>query len=169
MATVHAPASRRENLAHWWQLRSPEERRGLAVLGGIVALGVLWLAVWQPVVRDVDRLRQRIAGDRAELAEARRDSDAIAALARVAPVAPAADPRTALDAVLSARGLASAATQIERVDNDRLRVTFDAIDFDALAAALDGLQREAHLRAIEVVATARADAGRVRADVTLGR
>jgi type II secretory pathway component PulM len=169
MASVHAPATTRENLAHWWQLRSRAERRSLAVLAGIVTLSVLWLAVWQPVVRDVDRLRQRLAGDRAVLAEARLSSDAIAGLARAVPVAPAPDARAALDAVLATRGLASAATQIERVDDDRLRVTFGAIGFDALAGALDALQREAHLRAIEVVATARAEAGRVRADVTLGR
>lgn len=169
MATVHAPATAQETLAHWWQLRSRAERRSLAALAGVVALAVLWLAVWQPVVRDVDRLGSRLAGERAALAEARRASEAIAGLARIAPAAPAKDPRAALDAVLAARGLASAATQIERVDSDRLRVTFGAIGFDALAAVLDSLQREAHLRAIEVVATARVEAGSVHADVTLSR
>lgn len=169
MATIQAPPTAPETLARWWQLRSRAERRMLTVLAGVAAFAVLWLAVWQPVTRDVDRLTQRLEADRATLVEAHRASDAIAGLARAAPVAAPADPRAALDAVLAARSLANAATQVERVDNDRLRVTFDAIDFDALAAALAALQREAHLRSVEVVATARAEPGRVRADVTLGR
>ena len=40
-------------------------------------------------------------------------------------------------------------------------MTFDSIGFDTLAATLDALQREAHLRAIEVVATARVEPGLV--------
>jgi type II secretory pathway component PulM len=169
MATAHAPVTARETFVHWWHVRSRAERRSLAALGGLTALALVWLVIWQPIVRDSDRLAQRIAADRAALIEARRASDEIAGLSRAAPATPAADPRAALDAVLAAKNLRSAATQIERIDNDRLRVTFDSIGFDPLAATLDALQRDAHLRAIEVVATARVEAGLVRADVTLTR
>jgi len=168
MAT-HPPATARENFVRWWQLRSQGERRALVALAIPAALALLWLAVWQPIVRDTERLEQRAIADRAALAEAHRASDEIAALARATPVAPAADPRAALEAILTARNLKGTATQVERLDNDRLRITFDSIAFDALADVLDALQREAHLRATEVVATARVEAGLVRADVTLTR
>ena len=105
---------------------------------------------------------------RATLA-ARRASDEIAGLTR-APAAPiAADPRAVLDGALAARNLRSAASTIERLDDDRVRVTLDSIGFDALAALLDALQRDARLRAVEVVATARVEPGLVRADLTLTR
>jgi general secretion pathway protein M len=169
MMATQAPASTREAFAHWWQVRSRSERRWLRAIATAVAILLLWLIVWQPLVRDTDRLVQRVPFDRAALAEARRASDEIAGLARSSPAPQAGDARAALDAALAAKNLKSATTQIERIDNDRIRVTFDRIDFDAFAAVLDTLQREARLRAVDVVATARVEPGLVRADVTLTR
>ncbi len=84
-----------------------------------------------------------------------------------APRVAAGDPRAALDAALVEQGLKSAATSIERGDNERLRVTFDRIGFDALTAFLDALQKSAQLRPVELVATARVEPGQVRAELTL--
>jgi type II secretory pathway component PulM len=161
--------SAREATIQWWQLRSAGERRVSAVAAVAIAVAVLWLLAWQPLVRDSERLAHRLPADRAALADARRQTDAIAGLARSAPGPLAGDPRAALDPVLAARNLKGAATAIERIDNDRLRVTFDTIGFDTLSTLLDALQRDAHLRAVEVVATARVETGLVRADVTLTR
>ena len=159
----------REALAQWWQLRSRSERRVLLAVGAVVALALAWLIVWQPLERDSERLTRRLANDRAALADARRASDEIAGLARAAAAPIAADPRAALDSVLTAQNLRTAASAIERVDDDRVRVTLDRIGFDALTALLDALQRDARLRAVEVVATARVETGLVRADLTLTR
>ena len=46
---------------------------------------------------------------------------------------------------------------------------FRPVDTEDLAAFLDALQRDARLRAVELVATARVEPGQVRADVTLAR
>ncbi len=162
-------ASARQALEQWWQVRSRYEKRALTALAAAVALALAWLIAWQPLVRDSDRLTRRLAADRATLAEARRVSDEIAGLARATAAPIAADPRAALDGVLAAQNLKSAVTAIERIDNDRIRLTFDTIDFDALTALLETLQRDARLRAVEVVAPARVATGRVRADVTLTR
>jgi len=168
MATT-LPSGRREAFAQWWQLRSRSERILLAAAAGIAALALAWLVVWQPLARDADRLDRQIETDRAMLADARRRADEIAGLARNAPSVAPAEPRAALDAALTQQNLKSAATTIERIDNERIRLTFDAIGFDALTAFLDSLQRDARLRAVELVATARVEPGQVRADVTLAR
>ena len=168
MATT-LPSGRREAFAQWWQLRSRSERILLAAAAGIAALALAWLVVWQPLARDTDRLDRQIENDRAMLADARRRADEIAGLARSAPSVAPAEPRAALDAALTQQNLKSAATTIERIDNERIRLTFDAIGFDALTAFLDALQRDARLRAVELVATARVEPGQVRADVTLAR
>ena len=152
------PSSRREAFAQWWQLRSRSERILLAAAAGIAALALAWLVVWQPLARDTDRLDRQIETDRAMLADARRRADEIAGLARSAPSVAPAEPRAALDAALTQQNL-----------NERIRLTFDAIGFDALTAFLDALQRNARLRAVELVATARVEPGQVRADVTLAR
>ena len=168
MATT-AASTRREGLAQWWQLRSPGERSLLAIGAAVLAVALAWLIVYQPLARDTERLTRQLASDRATLADARRRADEIAGLARAAPSVAATDPRAALDPVLAQQGLKSAVTTIERIDNERIRLTFDTIAFDALTAFLDALQREARLRAVELVATARVEPGQVRADVTLAR
>jgi len=168
MATT-LPSGRREAFAQWWQLRSRSERILLAAAAGIAALALAWLVVWQPLARDADRLDRQIETDRAMLADARRRADEIAGLARNAPSVAPAEPRAALEAALTQQNLKAVASTIERIDNERIRLTFDAIGFDALTAFLDALQRDARLRAVELVATARVEPGQVRADITLAR
>jgi type II secretory pathway component PulM len=153
----------------WWQLRSRGERTLLTCVAVALALGLGWLFIGQPLLQDTDRLTRQLAADRVTLAEARRQADTIAGLARNPPRVAASDPRAALDAVLAEQGLKSAATAIERSDNERIRLTFDRITFDALTAFLDALQKNAQLRPFELVATARVEAGQVRADLTLAR
>jgi len=161
--------SRREGLAQWWQLRSRAERAMLALVAVVAALALGWLFIGQPLLQDTERLTRQLASDRATLVEARRQADAIAGLARTAPRVAAGDPRAALDAVLVEQGLKGTATSIERSDNERIRLTFDRIGFDALTTFLDALQKSAQLRPVELVATARVEPGQVRADLTLAR
>ncbi len=59
------------------------------------------------------------------------------------------------------------ATAIDRGDDQRVRVTLDAVSFDALAALLEGLQRDARLSAVELTAAARVEPGQVRVEMTL--
>lgn len=167
MAT--AASSRREGLAQWWQLRTRGERTLLSGGAALFTLGLAWLFVWQPLVLDSERLTRQLAAERVALVAAQRQADTIAGLARGAPLVATSEPRAALDAVLAQRGLKSAATTIERGGDERIRLTFDSIAFDALTAFLDALQRTAQLRAIDLVATARVESGQVRADITLGR
>lgn len=166
MASV--AASRRDALAHWWHVRSRREQAVLGGGGAALLLALAWAFVWQPVVLDNERLTRVLATDRARLAEAKREADEIAGLARALAL-PSGDVRAALDAVLAQQGLRNAATAIEPIDETHLRLTFDAIGFNTLVAFLDAAQRSAHLRAAELTATARVEAGQVRADITLTR
>jgi general secretion pathway protein M len=162
-------ASRRDRFAQWWQLRSPRERLVLALLGAAVALGLLWLLIWQPLERDRARLARRLADQRLALIEGRREADAIAGMARNAPAPPAGDAKAAIEGALSRQGLKPVGGSVERVDADRWRMSLDAVAFDSLTVLLDSLQRDAGVRAVEVSVTARVEPGLVRADVTLAR
>jgi type II secretory pathway component PulM len=165
MATTFS-SSRRDALPQWWQLRSRNERTLLIAI--LVVLALLWIVAGQPLVRDTDRLVRQLATERAMLADARRRADEIAGLARNPPSLPTTDVRAALDSVLAQHNLKTAAS-VERVDNERLRLTIDSIAFDALPVLLEALQRDARLRTAEVVATARVEPGQVRVDLTLAR
>jgi type II secretory pathway component PulM len=167
MAT--ATSSRGEGLSQWWQLRTRGERALLACVATLLVLALAWLFVWQALVQDSERLTRQLASASSTLLEARRQADAIAGLARNTPPAPTGDLRAALDAVLAQQGLKSNATSVERIDNESLRLTFDSIGFEALSACLDALQRNAQLRAVELVVTARVEPGQARAELTLAR
>lgn len=168
MATA-MPVGRRERLTQWWRLRTRPERLAIALAGAAIALVLLWLVVLDPLQRDSDRLSRRLADQRNALVEARRQADEIAGLARSAPVASPGDARAAIDAALARNTLKPAAGAVERVDDSHWHLGFDVIAFDALTALLEGLQRDAGLRAAEVSVTARVEPGQVRADVTLTR
>ena len=115
--------------------------------------------------RDSERMTRDLGAQRAALVDARRRAEDIATLSRSTAAPAPRDARADLDATLAHHGVK--ATAIERIDNDRLRVTFDAVSFDALAPLLETLQRDGKLRAVDLVATARVEPGQVRVELTL--
>jgi type II secretory pathway component PulM len=116
---------------------------------------------------DTERLGRQVATQRAALATARLQADDIASLSRNAAVVAPRDTRADLDAALAQQGLK--ATTIDRADGERLRVNFDAIGIDALLRLVESLQRDARLRAVDLTATARVEAGQVRAELVLAQ
>jgi type II secretory pathway component PulM len=166
MASIAQPTAH-SALAHWWRLRTRSERRIL--IAAIAVLGMLaaWFLVLQPIERDTARLGRQLATQGTMLAEARRQADDIATLSRNAPPVPSRDPRADVEAQLTRLGLKAAA--IDRLDDKRLRVTIEAVAFDKLAALFQSLESDAHLRAVDVTATARVEPGQVRAEMTLAR
>jgi type II secretory pathway component PulM len=151
----------------WWQARSAAERKALTVALAAMAALLLWLLLLRPMQRDTEILARQLASARASLAEAKRQADDIATLARSPPATAPRDARADLDAALAKAGVKPIA--IDRTDSQRLRVTFDAIAFDTLTALLVALQRDAHLRSVELTATGRVEPGLVRAELTLTR
>jgi len=166
MATLPAVDSR-ARMAQWWQLRSRVERTLLSIVGGAVLAAIAWLVLWQPMRQDSDRLVRQVAAQRTALATARLQADDIAGLSRATAAVARPDARADLDAALAQQGLK--ATTIDRADGDRWRVNFDAIAFDALLKLVETLQRDAHLRAVDLTSTARVEPGQVRAELVLAQ
>lgn len=156
---------RRDRLMNWWRLRTRVER--LAVIAGaVLAVAALaWLLVWLPIQGDIARLTRDLALQRAALAQARSQADAMAGLERRTPAA-VRDARAALDLALGQSGIKASA--IDRAGDD-LRVTVDGVSFDILTALLESLQRDAALRVVDLTAAARVEPGMVRAEFTLRR
>jgi len=165
MATTFRPAAETRLIQwrQWWQLRSPAERSIWLVAGGIVLVLAAWALFWQPLTRDAERLERRLAEQRTTLDTARRQADEIATLARNTAVPSVRDARSDVESALARQGLK--ATAIDR-DDQRLRVTLDAVSFDVLATLLESLQRDARLSVVELTAAARVEPGQVRAEMT---
>jgi general secretion pathway protein M len=166
MATTMRPATETRLIQwrQWWQLRSPAERTVLLVAGGIALVLFAWVLIWQPLTRDTERLERRLIEQRAALATARRQADEIAALAQSTVDPSPRDARSDVESALARQGLKAAA--IDRGDDQRLRVTLDAVSFAALTSLLGTLQHDARLNAVDLTAAARVEPGQVRAEMT---
>jgi type II secretory pathway component PulM len=163
-----APLEARPWLDRWRSARTPRERRVIAALVVLVAAVIGWIAVWQPLQRDLASLRATVPTERDTLAQARKVADEMASLARTAPVRRATDARAELERVLGERGLRGALTQLDWQD-ERVRIVFADVGVDPLVSLLDTLYRDAQLRVVEAALTARVEPGTVRAELTLAR
>jgi type II secretory pathway component PulM len=166
MAALAQPIARL-TASPWWQSRSGVERKAIVVAGIVIAAMLIWMLLVVPMQRDTDVLVRQLSAARTSLSEARRQSDDIATLARTTGAPTPGDARSDLDTTLAKMGAKPIA--IDRIDNQRLRVTFDSIGFDTLMTLLANLQRDGHLRAVELTATGRVEPGQVRAEMTLAR
>ncbi len=155
-------------VARWLATKSRAERRIVAAILLLVGIALLWAALWQPLTRDMAALRIAQAGTAGALADARRMAKEIAGLARMPPREAPADARAVVERVLVQQNLRGAVTQLESRDG-RVHVVFAAVGYDALVRALETLQRDAGLRAVEATLTARVEPGTVRADFMLAR
>ena len=168
MAALHAALRIPDPALRWLAAKSRSERRVMSALLAVVLVALAWALAWQPVARDMEALRAARPGNAAALAAARRMTDEIAGLARSSAQPAAPDARAGLERILAQQNLRSAVTQLEWQDG-RARTVFAAVGYDALIVALEALQRDAQLRAVEATLTARVEPGMVRAELTLAR
>lgn len=162
--TLRAPVP----MSQWWSAKSHGERRIIAGLALVVAAALAWWAVWQPLNRDIAAMRAANTRGGVALAEARRMTDEIASLSRMAALGGNTDPRADLERVLVQQNLRAALTQQDWKDG-RARLVFGAVAYDPLVASLEALQRETRLRVVEATLTARVEPGTVRAELVLAR
>jgi type II secretory pathway component PulM len=155
-------------VAKWLATKSRAERRTVAALLVVASLAVLWAALWQPLTRDAGSLRVALGANAAALSEARALAGEMRDLAGAPAPDARSDARADLERILVQRDLRPAVTQLEWREG-RARVVFTAVSYDALVSALEALQRQAQLRAVEATLTARVEPGMVRAELTLAR
>jgi type II secretory pathway component PulM len=151
-----------------WQRLSTRERVGVALAATIVAAAFGWLAVWQPLTRDLAQTEREVREARARVAVAQMRIDEMASLARDARPPATADTKAAVLRTLAAAGLRSTGPSVETQDSG-VRVTLPSIGLEALSPWLDVLAREEHLFPVEMTLTRLVEPGRMRVDVTLAR
>jgi type II secretory pathway component PulM len=79
-------------------------------------------------------------------------------------MAAATDLRGAVERTLAQQGLRAAVTALQAREQ-RVEVTFEAIDFAALTRLVDALAREAHVYPVDALLAARTAPGSVRAEM----
>lgn len=158
-------------LRTWWHARESRERQVLMVGALLCVLVLGWLLLWRPLslaraslASQLDQRQQDLVFMQAAAAQmsslrtrdaqghAQREGKSLLALA---------------DASARAAHLGTALKRVEPLDNRRVRVEFAGAGFDALAAWLQGLQRDFGIQ-VEDLSVNRVDGvGLVNAHVTL--
>ncbi len=161
---VHVPPG----FLRWWQAKSGRERQIILAVAAVIAVAILWLALWLPLQRDLLRARIAAVADHRLVASAQRMADEIASLARTAPPPAPTDLQGALERMLTQRGLRTAVTQLDWQDG-RARLVMASVSFDSLITTLEALQRQTGLRIVEATLTALVQPGSVRAELVLAR
>ena len=155
------------NMRSWWRLKTPQERALVIVLALLAAGAAFWLAIWEPLTRDLARLEAERIRLARELAQARRDVEESVRLSR-SPAPAASEARSALEASLAHAGLRAATTSLEWRERNAY-VTFATVRFNDLVNWLERTHREDGFYVREATLSALEQPGSVRADLVLAR
>lgn len=158
-------------MAAWWQALAPNERRMLAIGGGIAALLLGWALIWHPLAAKRTQLQQNVDNQRRELAYVRVGAAEVERL-RVVGTHSGGDRQgksllALADATARAAGLEGALKRVEPVGARSVRVSFEAANFDVLVQWIEGLSRSYGVEAGDLSADRADGIGLVNARVTL--
>lgn len=156
-------------MRNWWNQLSSRER-WLVGSGGVLTLALVFYAlIWQPFQNELQRLRQAVAEQRADLVwmhQAALEAKRLRNIQNNPRSLPSPGTRRSLlivvDQTARSAGLNTALKRVEPQGNDKVRVWLEQVGFDQLIDWLDTLRREQAIQtanaAIERQASGRVDA-----------
>ena len=151
-----------------WGKLAPGERR-LAMAGSaVVGVALLYVLLWQPVQKELARLRVSVPEERAQLQRMRAQAASIMPLRARSGTKPAAGTLLPIiEQSATARGLRGFITRMEADGGNGVQLTLDAVPFNSLLAWLADLQ-DSHSLLIESASLdARTAPGTVNAKLKL--
>lgn len=157
-----------DRLLSGWRNLQPRERVIVAA-GSIIALVlVCYTLVWMPVQRDLSGLRASVPKARAQLALMHVQARHVARLRTSASsTGSTGNLLTRLERSALERGLRQNITRMEPDGNNAVRLSLDAVNFNALLSWLTDLRRQSGVRAETATITAQPDAGVVNVRLLL--
>ena len=155
----------------FWQARNARERGLLSVGSAFLLLALLYGLAWLPISEGRKKLTAHLPQLRADAVQMRANLQEITGLQANGPRppgsgAPSGDARQAVESALQAAGLRDKAGAVERIDNQRVRLTLNGVSFDGLLGFLENLQSQQRLR-VESLQLQAAEAGRVKGSISL--
>jgi general secretion pathway protein M len=154
----------RAQAAAFWQVRTEQERKLLAVGGAVVGLALFYSLLIDPALSGRDKLRKQLPELRQQEAEMQALAREAASLQGQSNIAPPPMTRDSLNAGLSARGLNP---QSVNVTGEYAKLQFNGAQFAGLVAWLDAVRTESRINVAEAAITAQDTPGVVNATLTL--
>jgi len=153
--------------ALWGQL-APRERQLLLAGGALLGLALLYTLVWQPLHKEVARLRVDTPKAAAQLARMREQAALIQPLrGRVATAPASGNLVQAVEQSATGRGLRKQISRLEADGSNGVQVTAEAISFNSLVAWLADLRDNQALVVDNLVLDAHNQPGAVNARIRL--
>jgi general secretion pathway protein M len=157
-------AQYRERASALWLARTEQERRFLAVGGGVVLLAVLYLLLIEPAVTGRAQLLRSVPQMRVQAAELQAMAQEANNLAHAPAIQVTPLTRDAVSASLTGRGLNP---QSLSVTPEYIKLQLNNASFASLTAWLDEQRRGNRVLVQDAVVTALPAAGQVDATLTL--
>jgi general secretion pathway protein M len=154
----------RAQAAAFWQVRTEQERKLLAVGGAVIGLALFYSLLVDPALSGRDKLRKQLPELRQQEAEMQALAREAASLEGQSNIAPPPMTRDSLNAGLSARGLNP---QSVNVTGEYAKLQFNGAQFAGLVAWLDAVRTESRINVAEAAITAQDTPGVVNATLTL--
>lgn len=148
-----------------WSRLDARERRWLVGGAAVVAASLVYAFAWHPMAADLPRAAREAEHALARLERA-QDAVAIAGTRVSTPVRQPLD--AAIRGSMARHGIAVADASLE-IAGARAALTIPSVRFAAIVGLVDTLSREHAVHVVDATITARVDAGRVRAELSLAR
>ncbi|MBV8123841.1 MAG: type II secretion system protein M [Paucibacter sp.] len=154
----------RGRAAAFWQARTEQERKFLAVGGAVVGAALFYAVLISPAMDGRGKLQKELPQLRQQAAELQALALEATALKGQASALPPPMSRDSLNASLSARGLTA---QSVAITGEYAKLQLNGASFAALVGWLDAQRREGRITVQEASMTAQSASGLVDATLTL--
>lgn len=154
----------RDSASAFWNERSEQERRMLAIGGAVVGLALAYSVLVAPALEGRDALRKALPQLRQDVAELKALARTAAELAAKPPVQAPPMSRDALTASLNAAGLKP---QSLNLTGEYAKLELKGVAFAALVTWLDAQRRDSAVMVQEAVVSGQTTPGMVDAAITL--
>ncbi|MEO6023619.1 MAG: type II secretion system protein M [Burkholderiales bacterium] len=152
----------------FWQARNARERMILTYGSIFLALALLYGMAWLPVSEQRRKLSASLPHLRTQAAQLRSDAQQVIALrANTSAASGSTSAKSSVENGLQAMGLRDKVNAIDRVDDHRVRITFNAVAFDGLLGFLEAMQSEQRLRVEALQMEGLPQTGRVKGTATV--
>ena len=126
-----------------WQGLAPRERQLATAIAVVLGVFLLYLVLWAPMQRDLNRLRVSVPQDRAKLATMRAQANQVQQLrARLPAAGQRGNIMSVLEQTANTRGMRQNIARMEPDGPSGARVFMDEVSFNAMLAWLAELQSQ---------------------------
>ncbi len=155
----------RQRLIELWQARNSRERMILSIGGTLAAALIFYLAVWDPITSDRERLLRDLPRLRALAAEFRNNANEAEMLRARLKTRGTGQPLPAtIEASAKQANLGAPLRAVQSLGSDRAQVSGSGLQFDALVRWLAALAASDGIAVDVIQASAATEPGRVQLD-----